>query len=96
MEHPIFFTPLEEFAKENIRYLLVIRDKQVLLDRDLAMLYGVETRAINQAVKRNLERFPERNCFQLTRDELPDSLKSQIVILNESGNVFEVDLKEQP
>ena len=64
------------------KMILVIRDKQVLLDRDLATLYGVETRAINQAVKRNLERFPERNCFQLTKDELPISLKSQIVILN--------------
>ena len=53
-----------------------IRGKQVLLDRDLATLYGVETRAINQAVKRNAERFPERYCFQLTSDEL-QNLKSQ-------------------
>ena len=59
----------------------VIRGKQVLLDRDLATLYGVETRAINQAVKRNLERFPERNCFQLTELELAN-WKSQIVISN--------------
>jgi hypothetical protein len=78
------------------KMILVIRDKQVLLDRDLAMLYGVETRAINQAVKRNLERFPERNCFQLTRDELPDSLKSQIVILNESGNKRGLHVKKMP
>lgn len=78
------------------KMILVIRDKQVLLDRDLATLYGVETRVINQAVKRNLERFPERNCFQLTRDEMPDSLKSQIVILNESGNKRGLHVKKMP
>ena len=78
------------------KMILVIRDKQVLLDRDLATLYGVETRAINQAVKRNLERFPERNFFQLTRNELPDFLKSQIVILNESGNRRGLHVKKMP
>jgi len=78
------------------KMILVIRDKQVLLDRDLATLYGVETRAINQAVKRNLERFPERNCFQLNRDELPDSSKSQIVILNVRGNKRGFNVKKMP
>ena len=63
------------------KMILVIRDKQVLLDRDLATLYGVETRAINQIVKRNLERFPERNSFQLTELEFTN-WKSQIVISN--------------
>lgn len=51
------------------RQILVIRDKQVMLDRDLATLYGVETKALNQAVKRNQERFPEKNCFQLDSEE---------------------------
>lgn len=51
------------------KMILVIRDKQVLLDRDLATLYGVETKALNQAVKRNIERFPERNCFRLDSNE---------------------------
>ena len=46
-----------------------IRGKQVMLDRDLAVLYGVETRVLNQAVKRNLERFPEDFMFQLTNEE---------------------------
>ena len=64
-----------------------IRGKQVLLDRDLATLYGVETRAINQAVKRNAERFPERYCFQLTADEL-QNLKSQNVISSWGGDRF--------
>ena len=56
-----------------------IRGKQVMLDRDLAVLYGVETKVLNQAVKRNLERFPEDFMFQLTHDEC---LRSQIVTLN--------------
>lgn len=46
-----------------------IRGKRVILDRDLAELYQVETKALNRAVKRNIERFPERFMFQLTRDE---------------------------
>ena len=57
----------------------VIRGQQVMLDSDLAMLYGVETRALNQAVKRNINRFPEDFMFQLTKGEL-ELLKSQIAI----------------
>lgn len=53
-----------------------IRGKQVMLDRDLAVLYGVETKVLNQAVKRNLERFPEDFMFQLTENEY-NSLRSQ-------------------
>lgn len=49
--------------------IIVIRDTQVILDRDVAELYGVETRVINQAVKRNSERFPEGYILQLTPDE---------------------------
>ena len=72
-----------------------IRGQQVLLDSDLAILYGVETRQLNQQVKRNIERFPEDFMFQLTKVELinlksqiatssatNDSLRSQIVTLN--------------
>lgn len=44
--------------------IIVIRDTQVILDRDVAELYGVETRVVNQAVKRNGERFPERYILQ--------------------------------
>jgi hypothetical protein len=50
--------------------ILTIRDQRVLLDADLARLYGVETRALNQAVKRNLDRFPEEFAFTLARDEI--------------------------
>lgn len=58
-----------------------IRQQKVMLDRDLAELYGVETRALNQAVKRNSERFPEDFMFQLTEQEVAD-WKSQIVMSN--------------
>lgn len=55
---------------ENIENLILnIRGKQVMLDRDLARLYGVETKRLNEAVKRNIERFPERFMFQLADDE---------------------------
>lgn len=49
--------------------IVVIRDVQVMIDRDLAELYGVETKALNQAVKRNAERFPDYFCFQLDKEE---------------------------
>ena len=49
--------------------ILVIRGQQVMLDRDLAGLYGVETKRINEAVKRNIDRFPKTFCFQLSESE---------------------------
>ncbi len=49
--------------------IFTIRGQHVLVDRDLAVLYGVETKVLNQAVKRNLARFPERFRFQLSKDE---------------------------
>ena len=56
-----------------------IRGERVMLDRDLAELYGVEVRTLNQAVKRNIERFPERYMFHLDNQEFAN-LRSQIVI----------------
>jgi hypothetical protein len=50
--------------------ILLIRDKRVILDRDLAQLYGVEMRALNQAVRRHLNRFPPDFIFSLTREEI--------------------------
>ena len=65
---------------DNIKNLIyTIRGKQVMLDSDVAKLYNCETRIINQAVKRNIDRFPERFCFKLTEYEV-ENLKSQIVI----------------
>lgn len=62
----------------------IIRGQQVMLDRDLATLYGVENRVLNQAVKRNSERFPEDFMFQLTQEE-DDDLKSQFVTSSWGG-----------
>ena len=62
-----------------------IRGQRVMLDRDLAEMYGVETRVLNQAVKRNIERFPEDFMFQLTKGEF-EIMKSQFVISNEPDN----------
>jgi len=64
--------------------IFVIRSKKVLIDRHLAELYGVETKVLNQAVKRNLERFPEEFMFILTDDEF-NSLRSQFVTLKGRG-----------
>lgn len=61
------------------RKIYEIRGQKVILDRDLAALYQVETRVLNQAVKRNKERFPEDFMFQLTWQEV-EILKSQIVV----------------
>jgi hypothetical protein len=68
---------IDEDIKNKI---YTIRDKQVMLDRDLAKLYGVETKVFNQAVKRNIERFPDNFRFQLSKDEY-EILRSQIVTL---------------
>ncbi|TAG79786.1 MAG: ORF6N domain-containing protein [Betaproteobacteria bacterium] len=64
--------------------VLLLRGQRVLLAQQLAVLYGVETRAINQAVKRNSARFPSDFMFQVEMDEI-DSLRSQFVILDEAG-----------
>ena len=58
--------------------IIVLRGKQTLLDRDLAKIYQVDTKVLNQAVKRNIERFPEEFRFQLTKEEF-ENWKSQIV-----------------
>jgi len=60
------------------KMIYVIRDQKVMLDKDLAELYEVEMKVLNQAVKRNISRFPSDFMFQLTNEEV-DSLRSQIV-----------------
>jgi len=64
--------------------IVIIRDQCVILDRDLAELYGVATKVLNQAVKRNIKRFPEDFMFQLDKNEFK-SLRSQIVTLEGRG-----------
>lgn len=68
--------PSEEIRQK----ILLIRGQKVMLDSDLARLYGVDTRALNQAVRRNRDRFPDDFMFQLTIDEAR-ALRSQFVIL---------------
>ena len=64
-----------------------IRGKQVMLDSDLAKLYGVETKRINEAVKNNIDKFPERFSWILTKDEIIEiSSRSKISTLNKSKN----------
>lgn len=66
--------------------IVVLRGVQVMIDRDIATLYGVETKRLNEQVKRNIERFPEEFMFQLTRDEV-DFVKSQNA--TSRNNIFE-------
>lgn len=74
--------PLERVEQK----ILLLRGHKVLLDADLAALYGVETRALVQAVKRNIARFPEDFMFQLSQEEL-DNWRSQFVISNPSAKM---------
>ena len=64
----------------------LIRNKKVMLDRDLAELYNVKTKVLNQSVKRNIVRFPEDFMFQLSKEET-ESLRSQIVTLKQGQNI---------
>jgi hypothetical protein len=64
--------------------ILLIRGKKVMLDSDLALMYGAETKVLNQAVKRNIDRFPEDFMFQLNKNEALN-LKSQIVTSSWGG-----------
>ena len=74
--------PIDDSAIRSLIY--TIRGTQVMLDSDLAALYGTETRRINESVKRNSERFPVSFCFQLTREEY-DILMSQIATSSSAG-----------
>ncbi|MFH1487294.1 MAG: ORF6N domain-containing protein [Pseudomonadota bacterium] len=63
--------------KRILKTILVIRGQKVILDSDLAALYGVETKRLNEQVRRNIDKFPEDFMFQLTKEEF-ENLKSQI------------------
>lgn len=90
-DNVILYQPFDGGSKESVALqnsidnmdirsmIVLVRGWQVILDRNLAVLYGVSTKALNQAVKRNLERFPEDFMFQLTKEECS---RSQIVTLN--------------
>ncbi len=77
--------------------IYVMRGQQVMLDYDLAQIYGYTTKAFNQQVRRNIEKFPGDFMFQLTEDELPlVSSRSQYVTLNASGNRRGSNIKYLP
>ncbi|MBO4816349.1 MAG: ORF6N domain-containing protein [Clostridia bacterium] len=85
-----------KYEVDNIKDLIYyIRGKQVMLDSDVAMLYHYETKNINKAMKRNIERFPEDFCFQLTEKEVKN-LRFQIGTLNKKINNGEVTRKYLP
>lgn len=81
----------EIIEKENVvieNMIYEIRGVQVMLSSDVASLYQVETRRINEVIKRNISRFPESFCFQLTKEEIDKlSLRSQFAILNKNRNM---------
>jgi len=80
MDRQMSLVPVERIE----RAILLIRGQKVLLSQQLAELYGVETKVLNQAVARNRERFPDDFMFQLSREEL-ENLKSQIVTSSWGG-----------
>ena len=75
----------------------IIRGQQVMLDKDLAELYGYEVKRLNEQVKRNISRFPEDFMFQLNKEEIPEKFsKSQIATLNEKSNRQGSNIKKMP
>jgi hypothetical protein len=74
-------------SKEIEKKIYLLRDQRVMIDRDLAELYGVETKVLNQALKRNIDRFPDDFIFQLTKNEF-DALRSQFVTSNRGGSRY--------
>ena len=85
----------DELLIENMIY--EIRGVQVMLSSDVAKLYQVETRRINEAIKRNINRFPKSFCFQLTNEEIDKlSLRSQIASLNKNNNLRGYNVKYLP
>lgn len=89
---------IELMTMDNIfNRVYFIRGQQVMLDYDLAAIYGYEVKRLNEQVKRNIVRFPDDFMFQLTRNEIPEEfLKSQIATLNEQGNRRGVHIKKLP
>ena len=85
----------EQLKIENMIY--EIRGVQVMLSSDVAKLYQVETKRINEVIKRNINRFPESFCFQLTNEEIDKlSSRSQFAALNKSNNLRGYNVKYLP
>ena len=88
----------ELITTDDIRSkVYIIRGQQVMLDKDLAELYGYEVKRLNEQVKRNISRFPEDFMFQLNKEEIPEKFsKSQIETLNEKSNRQGFNIKKMP
>ena len=90
----------EIIEKENIiieEMIYEVRGVQVMLSSDVAKIYQVETKRINEVIKRNINRFPDSFCFQLTNQEIEGlSLRSQIATLNKSQNLRGYNIKYLP
>ena len=87
----------ELITTDDIRSkVYIIRGQQVMLDKDLAEIYGYDVRRLNEQVKRNINRFPEDFMFQLKTSEITESLKSQIATLNVSKNKRGMHIKKMP
>ena len=90
----------EIIEKENViieNMLYEIRGVQVMLSSDVAKLYQVETKRINEVIKRNLSRFPDSFCFQLSNEEIDElSSRSQFATLNKSNNLRGYNIKYLP
>ena len=79
-------TTIIELTEENIESMIcVIRDQRVMLDFDLAKIYGYDTKYLNRQVQRNIEKFPKDFMFQLTRDETKQLVRSQFVTARKSA-----------
>ena len=87
----------ELITTDDIRSkVYIIRGQQVMLDKDLAEIYGYDVKRLNEQVKRNINRFPEDFMFQLKTSEITESLKSQIATLNVSKNKRGMHIKKMP
>jgi|WetSurMetagenome_2_1015567.scaffolds.fasta_scaffold00490_21 hypothetical protein len=88
MQNPISLPAVKKSAAAEAESCIrVLRGERVILDSDLAELYGVETRALVQAVRRNLDRFPSDFAFQLSKEEV-DNLRSQSVTSSWGGRRY--------
>lgn len=77
---------VDSTEKEIENLIYYVRGQQVMLDSDLAMLYNVETKRLNENVKRNIKRFPENFCFRLTESEYT-GLRSQFATSNKESTI---------
>jgi aromatic ring-opening dioxygenase LigB subunit len=72
--------------------IYIIRDQKVMLDRDLALIYGVEVKRLNEQVKRNTERFPEEFCFRLTSEEFSEAKSQNATLVSATSRNYKQPL----